>query len=157
MADRLYNDYGYLGLSLDDICDIIAAHPNLSEIQLRMLLDRYSDVMKNNPNLVTKYGAVAVFQEFIALAMYDSAHGGNYTTRKPSVARDLDKGMEEAVVELGVMEVGKVSWPITPSTDPKYEGTDPNGQRWDVKSPKSATPDSKVFDADIEVENMQKD
>ena len=65
--------------------------------------------------------------------------------------------MEEAVVELGAMETGKVSWPITPSTDTRYEGTDPNGQKWDVKSPRSATPDGKVFNANDVLEGMRKD
>ena len=157
MADRLYNDYSYLGLSLDDIRAIIAENPNLNETQLRKLLNRYSDVIDNNPNLVEKYGVLTVFQEFIALAAYDSAHGGNYAIRKPSVERELDKGMEEAVAELGVMEVGKVLWPIAPSTDTKYEGIDPNGQIWDVKSPRSATPNGKVFNADKAVKKMQRD
>ena len=157
MANRLYNDYGYLGLSLDSIRAIIADHPNLTEVQLRMLLDRYSDIINNSSNLVQKYGALAVFQEFIALAAYDPAHGGNYAQRKPSVERELGKGMEEAVAELGVMEAGKVPWPIAPSTDTKYEGIDPNGQTWDVKSPRSATPDGKVFNADKAVKKMQRD
>jgi hypothetical protein len=157
VADRLYNDYGHLGLSLDDICAIVTAHPNLSEIQLRKLLDCYSDVMKGNPNLVKKYGAVTVFQEFIALAAYDSAHGGNYATRKPSVEKKLGKGMEEAVAELGATEMGKVLWPLIPSTNPNYEAIDPNGQTWDVKSPRSATPNGTLFNAYAVAKGMQKD
>lgn len=157
MVNKLYNDYRYLGLSLDDVHVITAANPYLSEAQLRKLLDHYTDVIENNPNLVKQYGEVAVFQEFISLSAYDPAHGGNYARRKPSVERDLDKGIEEAVAELGVMETGKVPWPITPSTDTRYEGTDPNGQKWDVKSPRSVTPDGKVFNADDVLEGMQKD
>ena len=61
------------------------------------------------------------------------------------------------MAQLGVMELGKVLWPITPSTNPKYEGTDPNGQTWDVKGPLSVKPNGDLFDADSEVENMQKD
>ena len=157
LADKLYSDYSYLGLTLDDIRDIIAENPNLSEAQLWTLLDCYVDVIKNNPNLVKQYGEIAVFKEFISLSAYDPAHGGKYTKRKPSSERDLEKGIEEAVAELGAMETGKVPWPITPSTDTKYEGTDLNGQRWDVKSPRSATPDGKVFNAGDILEGMQKD
>jgi hypothetical protein len=158
MAQRLFNDYSHLGLSLENIRALIAANLNLSEAQLRKLLDRYSDVINNHPNLVRKYGALAVFQEFIALSAYDPAHGGNYAVRKPSVERQLDKGMEEAVAELGAMEMGKVPWPITPSTDTKYEGTDRNGQKWDVKAPQSTNPKGKyIFNADKEAGKMQKD
>jgi hypothetical protein len=158
MAKGLFNDYSHLGLSLENIRALLAANPNLSETQLRRLLDRYSDVINNNPNLVRKYGALAVFQEFIALSAYDPAHGGNYALRKPSVESDLDKGMEEAVAELGVMEMGKVPWPITPSTDTKYEGTDPNGQKWDVKAPRLTNPKGKyIFNVAKEVSKMQKD
>jgi hypothetical protein len=157
MVERLYNDYSYLGLSVDDIYVIIAIHPNLSETQLRTLLDRYLDVVSENPNLVGQYGALAVFEEFIALSAYDPAHGGDYAIRKPCKTRDLRKGIEEAIAELGVMEARKVPWPITPSTDTDYEGTDGDGQRWDVKSPRSATPDGKVFNAEAVVTGMQKD
>jgi hypothetical protein len=157
MVERLYNDYSYLGLSVDDIYVIIAIHPNLSETQLRTLLDRYLDVVSENPNLVGQYGALAVFEEFIALSAYDPAHGGDYAIRKPCKARDLRKGIEEAIAELGVMEVGRVPWPMTPSTNPKYEGTDPSGQKWDVKSPQSVTLDGKVFDVEEVLTGMQKD
>ncbi len=157
MAKRLFNDYSHLGLSLENIHAIIAANPNLSETQLRKLLDRYADVINKNPNLVKKYGALAVFQEFIALSAYDPAHGGNYVVRKPSVERQLRKGMEEAAAQLGAMEMGKVSWPIVPSTSTDYEGTDPNGQTWDVKSYRSVTPDGNFFNADEQIKGMQKD
>jgi hypothetical protein len=158
MAKGLFNDYSHLGLSLKNIRALLAANPNLSETQLRRLLDRYSDVINNNPNLVRKYGALAVFQEFIALSAYDPAHGGNYAVRKPSVERQLRKGMEEAVAQLGVMETGKVPWPITPSTNTDYEGTDPTGQTWDVKAPRSTNPKGKViFDTAKEVNKMKKD
>jgi len=157
LVNKLYNDYRHLGLSLDDLHVIIAANPYLSEAQLRKLLDRYTEVIKNNSSLVKQYGKVAVFKEFISLSAYDPAHGGNYTKRKPSVERDLDKGIEEAVAELGAMETRKVPWPIIPSTSTRYEGTDPNGQRWDVKSPRSVTPDGNVFNAVDLLEGMQKD
>lgn len=156
MDNRISSDYMHLGLSLANIRAILIENPNLSGSQLYKLFDRYLDVIKNNPKLVNKYGALAVFQEFIALSAYDPAHGGDYTTRMPSVERELDKGMEEAVAELGVMEAGKVPWPITPSTNTDYEGTDPNGQTWDVKSPRSVTPNDK-FNADDMVGKMQKD
>jgi len=58
---------------------------------------------------------------------------------------------------LGVMEAGKVPWPIMPSTNTDYEGIDLNGQTWDVKSPRSVTPDGKTFNADDMVGKMQKD
>ena len=157
MEYKLYSDYRYLGLTLDDMRDIVAENPDLSEVQLRKLLDRYTYVIKNNPNLVKQYGELAVFKEFVSLSAYDPAHGGNYAKRKPSIERDLDKGIEEAVAELGAMETGKVPWPITPSTDTRYEGTDPNGQKWDVKSPRLATPDGKVFNANDVLEGMRKD
>lgn len=157
MATQLSHDYGHLGLSLDDVRACMVVHPNLSEVQLRTLFDRYSEVIDWNPNLVKKYGALAVFDEFIALSAYDPAHGGNYTNRKPSVERQVKKGMEEAVAQLGTMEMGKVPWPLTPSTENDYEGTDPNGQAWDVKAPRSATPDGQVFDAKDVVDGMQKD
>jgi hypothetical protein len=156
-ANQLYNDYSHLSLSLGDIRDIIAVHPNLGEARLRKLLDRYSDVVGDSPNLIKKYGTLAIFQEFIVLAAYDSAHGGNYAIRKPSVERQLNKGMEEAVVALGAMEMGKVPWPLMPSTNPHYEAVDPNGQTWDVKSPLSVTPNGTLFNIDEVVKGMQKD
>jgi hypothetical protein len=155
--NKLYNDYSYLGISLDDVHHIIAANPYLNEGRLRRLLDRYVDVVKNSPDLVRQYGEMAVFKAFISLSAYDPAHGGNYTERKPGVERDLGKGMEEAVAELGAMETGKIPWPITPSTSTDYEGTDPTGQTWDVKSPLSVTPNGRPFNADDMVEKMQKD
>lgn len=158
IAEGLSSDYSHLGLLLDDIRAIIAAHPNLSEAQLQKLLDRYLDVINKNPNLVTKYGTLAVFEEFIALSAYDPAHGGNYTNRKPSVERELDKGMEEAVAELGAMEMGLVLWPMAPSTNTDYEGTDLHGQAWDVKAPRSTTPEGKpIFNAAKEADKMRKD
>jgi len=158
LARDLSNDYSYLDLSLDDMCALIADHPNLSKAQLCKLLDCYLDVIKSNPRLVQQYGALAVFQEFISLSAYDPGHGGNYTNRKPSVEIELEKGMEEAIAELGVMEIGKVSWPLMPSTDSKYESTDRSGQKWDVKAPRSTTPKGKPnFDAAKEAVKMQKD
>jgi hypothetical protein len=65
--------------------------------------------------------------------------------------------MEEAVAELGVMEARKVPWPMIPSIYTDYEGTDGDGQTWDVKSPRSATPDGKVFNAKDVLTGMQKD
>src|SRR5262249_25557365 len=97
-------------------------------------------------------------QEFIALSAYDPAHGGNYAIRKPSVEIALDKGMQEAIAEVGTMETGLVNWPIIPSTSTDYEGTDPYGQSWDVKAPRSTTPKGKpIFDAAKEANKMQKD
>ncbi len=158
LANKLYNDYKGTGLSLDDIRAIIAANPNLSESQLRKLLDRYRDVITKHPNLVKKAGALAVFQQFIALSAYDPAHGGDYTAKKPCVESNLDKGIDEAIVELGAMEMGLVDGPMTPSTNRDYEATDSHGQKWDVKSPRSTTPNGQpIFDADKIVDGMQKD
>jgi hypothetical protein len=157
MAKWFFNDYCHLGLSFEDIYTILAIHPYLSEAQWRKLLDRYVDVINNNPNLVKAHGALVVFEEFISLSAYDPAHGGNYEVRKPSVERQLRKGMEEATAQLGAMEMGKVPWPITPSTNTDYEGTDPTGQTWDVKSPLSVAPNGKVFSADDVLGKIQKD
>lgn len=66
--------------------------------------------------------------------------------------------MEEAVAELGAMEMGLVDWPITASTSTDYEGTDPHEQAWDVKAPRSTTPEGKPsFNAAKEVIKMKKD
>ena len=158
LADKLYNDYKGTGLSLDDIRAIIAANPNLSEAQLRKLLDRYRDVITKHPNLVKKDGALAVFQQFVALSAYDPAHGGDYAIKKPSVEGELEKGMEEAVVELGAMEMGLIDGPMTPSDSPKFEATDAHNQKWDVKSPKSTNPlGQPTFNAAKEASRMQKD
>lgn len=134
LAKRLYTDYGHLGLSLDDIRAIIEDNPNLTEVQLRQLLAQYTNVIKANPNLVSKYGALAVFKVFIVLSSYDPAHGGNYATRIPIADRNLSKRVEEAETLLGAAEEGKIPWPLTPSTDHRYEATDGNGQKWDVKA-----------------------
>ena len=45
MANQLYNDYGYLGLSLDDICAIIAAHPNLSKEEGCFSAEKYGNLL----------------------------------------------------------------------------------------------------------------
>lgn len=66
MAKWFFNEYSHIGLSFDDMYIILAIHPHLSEAQLRKLLDRYSDVINNNPNLVKAHGALAVFEEFIS-------------------------------------------------------------------------------------------
>ncbi len=134
LAKRLYADYGSLGLSLDDIRAIIEDNPNLTEVQLRQLLAQYANVIKANPNLVNKYGALAVFKMFVALSSYDPAHGGNYATRTPVADRNLSKRVEEAGTLLGALEEGKIPWPLTPSTDSRYEASDGNGQKWDVKA-----------------------
>lgn len=158
MAKWFFNEYSHIGLSFDDMYTILAIHPHLSEAQLRKLLDHYSDVINTNPNLVKAHGALAVFEEFISLSAYDPAHGGNYANRKPSIERELDKGIEESVAELGAMETGLVDWPITASTSTDYEGTDPHGQAWDVKAPRSTTPEGKpIFNATKEVIKMKKD
>lgn len=157
MAKRLYADFGSSGLSLDDIREIIAENPNLTEAQLRLLLSKYADVIKKNPNLVSKHGALAVFMTFIALAAYDPAHGGDYSKRRPSKERQLPKGIDEAEAEMGVMEQGKIPFPLTPSLKPDYEGTDPTGKDWDVKSFYSSTPDGQVFDPSDALAKLQKD
>jgi hypothetical protein len=134
LADKLHQVYGPLGLSLDDIRKIIEENPNLTEAQLRQLLAQYASVTRANPNLVKKYGALQVFLVFTALSAYDPAHKGNYPTRTPVADQDLSKRMEEAETLLGAAEAGDLPWPLTPSTDPRYEATDANNQKWDVKA-----------------------
>ena len=129
LAQRLHSDYGSSGLSLDDIRAIIADHPNLNRSTIFVsFLDRYKQVTKAYPNLVNNHGALQVFIEFIALAAYDPAHGGNYSTRQPADMDRLYKGIIEAEVEMGVMEDGKIPWLLTPSPVEAYEATDPNGK-----------------------------
>lgn len=134
LANRLYTDYGSLGLSLSDIEKIIADNPNMVEAQIRQPLSQYADEIKKYPHLVSQNGSLTVFMMFISLSAYDPAHGGNYDTRTPVVDINLAKRMEEAETLLGATEAGDLSWPLTPSTDPAYEATDATGQKWDVKA-----------------------
>ena len=158
LAEKLFKDFGHLGLSLDDIRAIIANNPHLTEAQLRALLSRYADVIAKNPTLVQKHGALAVFQMFVALSSYDPAHGGNYATRTPvATLDDLLAGTEEAEVEMGVMEEGKAAWPFVPSTDPSYEATDGNGQKWDAKGYRTVDTNGNAFDPEKTLKKMQKD
>jgi hypothetical protein len=133
-------------------------NPNLSPDQLRALLAQYTNVINVNPKLVEKYGALAVFEEFVALAAYDAANGGDYANKKPiSVKKDIKAGIREAMAEMGVMEQDKVSWPLTPSQDPRYDAKDPNGTEWDEKSFFSVDDTGKVYNATDAVNQMQKD
>jgi hypothetical protein len=157
LAKKLHADYSHLGLSLDDIRAIIAQNPHLTEAQLRELLNKYGSVVQNYPKLVDAHGALAVFQAFIALAVYDPAHGGNYSTRKPAVLPDFDLGTTEAEAELGAMEEGLAPWPFTPSLDPRYEGIDANGQAWDVKSFRSIDTNGTPFSTKAALKKIQKD
>ncbi|HEY1350370.1 MAG TPA: hypothetical protein VGF67_12175 [Ktedonobacteraceae bacterium] len=158
MAQRLHADYGHLGLSLDDIRNIIEANPHLTEAQLRELLDQYSRVLRDNPNLVKKYGALAVFLEFIALAAYDAGHGGNYPARQPIVNMpNLQEGIREADAEMGAMENGEIPWPLEPSTDPAYDATDAHGVKWDEKSYRSLDINGNAYDPENAVNKLQKD
>jgi hypothetical protein len=158
LAQRLYKDYQGTGLSLDDIRKIIEENPNLTEAQLRELLDQYARVIAMNPNLVKTYGALAVFEKFIELAAYDPAHGGDYPSRRPvQNMPDLQPGIDDAMAELGAMEEGKVPWPLTQSTDPAYEATDPAGQKWDVKKYPHVDTNGKVYDPVNTVDKLQKD
>ena len=163
MTQRLYNEYEGTGLSPDEIRIITTDHPNLTEAQLRALLDRYTSVEEEHPKLVNEHGALAVFRSFIALAAYDPAHGGNYTIRKPVKERryrpdfQIKKGIEEAEAELGAVEDGKVPWPLKPSADTDYESTDADGQKWDVKGFLSETPDGEKFNAEESVYDIEKD
>lgn len=59
MAKRLYADYGHLGLSLDDIRDLIARNPNLNEAELRALLEKYAALKRINPSIGTPTGPAA--------------------------------------------------------------------------------------------------
>lgn len=111
-----------------------------------------------NPNLVKKYGALVVFEKFIELAAYDPAHGGNYPTRQPvQNMPDLQPGIDDAMAELAVMEEGEVPWPLTQSTDPAYEATDPTGQKWDVKKYPHVDTNGHVYDPVNTVDKLQKD
>jgi len=158
LAKRLHNDYGSSGLSLDDIRAIIAANPNLSEKQLRELLDQYGKVIKANPNLVSTYGALAVFEEFIALAAYDAAHGGDYANKQPvQNMPNLAAGIEEAEAGMGAMEAGLVPWPLTPSQQARYDVSDPTGTQWDVKSYRSVNTDGHPYNAADTAQKLQKD
>lgn len=158
LAQKLYNDYKGSGLSLDDIRKIIEDNPNLTEAQLRELLNQYTKVISANPNLVKKYGALAVFKEFIALAAYDAAHGGNYALRQPVVNMpNLQPGIEEAMAEMGVMEDGQVPWPLTPSQDPTYDVLDPTGQKWDEKSYRSVDTNGNPYNAANTAQKLGKD
>lgn len=135
---KIYGDYESLGLSLDDIRYIIEQNPKLTEAQLHELFSQYAKVINATPDLVKKCGALTVFEQFIALAAYDAAHGGNYALRQPVVNMpNLLPGIEEAMAEMGVMENGQVPWPLTPSLDPVYDAVDPTGQKWDEKSYRS--------------------
>lgn len=58
----------------------------------------------------------------------DPAHSGS--TRQA----DIDKGLHEREVGLGLEESGKVKGPITRDPSGKAEFIDANGQAWDVKS-----------------------
>ena len=158
LAERLYNDYKGTGLTLDDIRDIIEKNPNLTESQLRALLNQYTNVIKDNPNLVKKYGALAVFEEFIALAAYDPAAGGNYALKKPiSVRKDIQDGISEAETEMGAMEQGKVPWPLKPSQNTNYDAESPDGTKWDTKSLHSVDSTGKPYNAADTVSKLQKD
>jgi len=127
LAQRLYADYGKTtGLTLDDIRDIIANNPKLTEKQLRALLDQYSTVIKNHPNLVKLAGGpLQLFLLFIQLA-YDPA--------KISPKANLAKGIHEAEVVLDLAEQGKLRWPIKRDPSGDAEIIDGNNQAWDIKS-----------------------
>lgn len=137
IAQRLFQEYGHLGLSLDDIRDIIAKNPGLTEAQLRQLLDQYARVIAQHPNLVKRYGALAVFEAYIRLAAYDAAKGD--PNKNIPVKGDLSTGLEEADALLGVAESNpdRLPWPVRVSDHPGSEAIDANGQEWDVKSPRS--------------------
>ena len=125
LAQRLHSDYGSSGLSLDDIRAIIAKYPNLSEKQLRELLDQYGKVTSTHPNLVNTAGSsLQLFLLFIQLA-YDPAK----TTPKQKLA----KGIHEAEVILGVAEQGNLRWPLKRDPSGDAEVIDGNNQAWDVK------------------------
>jgi DNA-binding transcriptional MerR regulator len=158
VAQRLYKEFSHLGLSLDDIRKIIEENPGLTEDQLRELLSQYGKVIAANPNLVKQYGVLAVFQQFIALAAYDAAHGGNYSLRQPVVNMpNLQAGIEEAMAEMGVMEGGQVEWPLTPSsTDPSYDVADPSGQKWDEKSYRSIDSNGNTYDPQKTVQDLRR-
>ncbi len=157
-AEKLHNDYQSLGLSLDDIRKIIEDNPNLTEAQLRELLTQYANVIKANPKTVNTYGALAVFEEFIALADYDAAHGGNYALKKPvQNMPNLIPGIDEATAEMGAMEEGRIPWPLTPSPIPRYDAKDPSGVEWDEKSYRSIDINGKPYDAKDTVQKLQKD
>ena len=156
LAQRLYAAFGSSDLTLDDIRSLIDDNPNLTEAQWRELLAKYGSVIAANPNLVKKYGALAVFSEFVALSAYNSAYGGNYPIRRPMQNRpNLSDEMDEAEAQLGVMEEGKVSWPLTPSTDSAYESTDPYRKSWDVKRYRSIDSDGKVYDPVDTVDKLE--
>ena len=158
LAERLYNDYKGTGLTLDDIRDIIEKNPNLTEAQLRALLNEYTKVISANPNLVKEYGALAVFEEFIALAAYDPAAGGNYALKKPiSVRKDIQDGISEAEAEMGAMEQDKVPWPLKPSQNTSYDAESPDGTKWDTKSLHSVDSTGKPYNATDTVSKLQKD
>ena len=158
LAQKLYNDYKSSGLSLDDIRKIIEDNPNLTEAQLRELLSQYAKVINANPNLVKKHGALAVFEEFIALAAYDAAHGGNYALRQPVANMPtLQPGIEEAMAEMGVMEDGQTPWPLTPSQDPSHDATDPTGQKWDEKSYRSVDTNGNPYNPAKTAQKLVKD
>ncbi len=158
LARRLYATYGSSDLSLDDVRSLIGDNPNLTEDQLRQLLNQYSSVIAAHPNLVKQYGALAVFHEFVALAAYDAGHGGDYLLRKPvQNMPNVQPGMEEATAEMGTMENGEVPWPLTPSQATDYDATDPTGQKWDEKSYRSVDTNGNAYDAANTVNKLQKD
>jgi len=143
MAKRLHADFGRTGLSLDDIREIIAENPNLTEAQLRALLAQYAKVVAANPNLVKQHGALAVFLLFIAVASYDAAKNGKYSTdpqQRVPVKGSLATGIEEAEAVLGALESGQLTWPVRPSGHPGSEVVDSKGQEWDVKAWRSPLP-----------------
>jgi hypothetical protein len=158
LAEKLYNDYKDSGLSLDDIRHLIAQNPNLTEAQLRELLNQYAKVIAANPNLIKKYGALAVFESFVALAAYDAAHGGNYALRQPvKNMPNLQPGIEEAMAEMGVMEDGQIPWPLTPSLDPVYDVIDSTGEHWDEKSYRSVDINGNSYDPAQTAQKLEKD
>jgi hypothetical protein len=155
LAQRLHSDYGSSGLSLDDIREIIADNPNLTEDQLRQLLSKYAQVVKAYPNLVSSNGSLQVFIAFVALSSYDPAHKGNYPARTPVIDKDLSKRIEEAETLLGAAEAGDLPWPLAPSTDAAYEAIDANGQKWDVKAWRSGL--RPPFDANTALNTIKKE
>lgn len=125
LAQRLYADYRSSGLSLDDIRKIITDNPNLTEAQLRELLDQYSKVVKNHPKLVgLAGGSLELFSLFIQLA-YDPA--------KTSPGTVLSKGIHEAEIVLDLAEQKKLRWPIKRDPSGDAEVIDGNNQAWDIK------------------------
>ncbi len=153
LAEQLANEYG---IPIEDVVDIMVKNPNLTPEQLRALLAEYTNVINANPGLVKKYGALAVFEEFIALAAYDPAAGGDYTKRKPiSVKKDIQDGISEAMIEMGAMEQNKLPWPLKPSSSPGYDAEGPDGLKVDTKELHSVSLSGQPYNAADFVQRLQ--